>query len=492
MDYMKTLSYLTAFVSGFITMSLEILGFRALAPHFGYSIYVFGTLIGLILFALAVGYWVGGTLSRRNIKARTFFLILLSAGLYIAAASAFYEQIIQSLADYSVITGAFFATFILWAFPMAVLAAVSPYLVGKMSEKDHPGQSSGKISAAGTIGGLAGTFLTSFYLLPAFGTHATFVGNAYAATAMALLWLSLYDKKWLLAAIVAPLLAHTMPPINLPPNVVHAEESAYSHLEVVDRGDMLVLRTDRRSGTAYSAIMKDGGLPPFLLYNLFAAPVAAKNSKRGLLLGGGTGTLPRIHEILNPDLSLTVVEIDPRVIAIGEEFFKLNDLKNIGPIIIDDARPFLTKDTTVYDVIEMDIFRETEIPFYLVSKEFFELTKDRLSENGILMMNIYDPNGDRRIEKRITNTIASVYPNTYVVSAGFGSFFVVGSKTPLVIPDTRSGASDERLIKLLNYFRDHSEKIVFSANEEVFTDDLAPIETLYVAPPAKIFYNKGT
>jgi hypothetical protein len=108
------------------------------------------------------------------------------------------------------------------------------------------------------------------------------------------------------------------------------------------------------------------------------------------------------------------------------------------------------------------------------------------------MMNIYDPNSDRRIEKRITNTIASVYPDTYVVPAGFGSFFVVGSKTPLVIPGTRNSGSDERLTKLLDYFRDHSEKITFSTNEEIFTDDLAPIETLYVAPPAKIFYNKGT
>ena len=487
---MKTLSYLTAFVSGFITMSLEIIGFRALAPHFGYSIYVFGTLIGLILFALAVGYWVGGMLSRRNIKPRSFFLILLSASLYIAAASTFYERIIQALANYNVITGAFIATFVLWAFPMVALAAVSPYLVGIRSEKEHPGHSSGRISAAGTLGGLVGTFLTSFYLLPVFGTHATFVGNAYVATAMTLLWFFVYDKRWLLAAIVAPLLTHALPPIGLPASVVHAEESAYSRLEVVDRGDMLILRTDRRSGTAYSVIMKDGSLPPFLLYNLFAVPVAAKDSKRGLLLGGGAGTLPRIHETLNPDLKLTGVEIDPRVIAIGERFFKLGDLKNIEKITIADARPFLAKDKGLYDMIEMDIFRETEIPFYLVSKEFFELTESRLNEEGIFMMNIYDPTGDRRIEKRVTNTIASVYQNVYVVPAGLGSFFVVASKTPLVIAAPETGMGDERLAQLTKYFRDHVRTMSFSANKEVFTDDLAPIETLYIAPLAKIFYNK--
>lgn len=485
---MKTLSYITAFVSGFIIMSLEILGFRALAPHFGYSIYVFGTLIGLILSALAIGYWVGGMLSRNNVRPKNFFLILLFASLYIAIASAFYERIIQALANYGIVAGAFLATFIVWAFPMIILAAVSPYLVGMMSEKEHPGDSSGRISAAGTLGGLVGTFLTSFYLLPNFGTHATFTGNAYAATAMALLWLFAYDKRWLLAAIIAPLLTHALPPMDLPANVVHAEESPYSHLEVVDYGDMLVLRTDRRSGTAYSAIMKDDSLPPFLLYNLFAVPVAAKDSRRGLLLGGGTGTLPRIHEALNPDLRLVGVEIDPQIVGIGERFFKLEDLKNIEPIIIADARPFLARDNGRYDMIEMDIFRETEIPFYLVSREFFELTEERLNENGILMMNVYDPTKDRGIEKRVSNTIASVYPNVYVVSAGLGSFFVVGSKTPLVVPDPKAG-DDERLAEVTNYFNNRVKKVAFSESEEIFTDDLAPIESLYIASPSKVFYN---
>lgn len=485
---MKYLVALTAFVSGFIILSLEIMGFRVLAPHFGYSIYVFGSLIGLVLFALAVGYWVGGLFSRRGMKPRLFFLIPLSAGLYLAIASAFYEQVLQELAKYGVLQGSLMAAFSLWAFPMAALATVAPYLVGMWAEREHAGHSSGWLSAVGTLGSLAGTFLTSFYFLPMFGTHATFTGNAYAAVVVPAIWLFLSDKRWALAVIVAPLIVWSVPTVATPANVIHAEESAYSHLEVVDYGSIVGLRTERRSGTVYSAISKDGGLPPFLLYDLFAVPVAASGAERGLLLGLGAGTIPRIHEILNPEFRIIGVELDPKIVEIGKEFFGLDDLKNIKEIKVADARPFLAQSTDTYDVIEMDIFRETEIPFYLVSKEFFEITKSRLAPGGIFMMNIYDPSGDRRIERPIANTAASVYPETYVVPAGAGSFLLIASEAPLadVAP---SAQADPRLVGLANYFAESVERVAFSPEIAVFTDDRAPIEMLVATLPG-LNYNR--
>lgn len=479
---MKAVTHLTAFLSGFVIMSLEILGFRVLAPHFGYSIYVFGTLIGLILFALAIGYWVGGYISRVNIRPKGFALVLVAATAYIAAASTLFDQVVLFFSNFGIVAGAFMGTFALWAFPMMVLAAVSPYLIGLRSEKEHAGRSAGGISAAGTLGGLAGTFLTSFFLLPTLGTHMTFVANAYIAAAMTAIWLLAYNRGWLIAVLVAPILAHSIQAPEQMPNIVHAEESAYSHIEVVNRGSMLVLRTDRRSGTAYSAIMRDGSLPPFLLYNLFAVPAAAKNSARGLLLGVGAGTLPLIHEALNPDLKLVGLEIDPRIIAVGERFFGLKDRKNLEKIVIADARPFLAKDTSIYDVIEMDIFRESEIPFYLVSREFFVATKKRLADGGVFMMNIYDPTADRRIQRSVTNTVAAVYPEVYVVPTGLGSYFVAASRLPLIVPQPQNGEGDTRLNDLITKFREGAQRVVFSPGETVFTDDRAPIETLYIAP----------
>ena len=332
----------------------------------------------------------------------------------------------------------------------------------------------------GTIGGLLGTFITSFYLLPVFGSHTTFAVNAYLVTTLALIWLFLSDKRWLIAMFVAPLIVQGIPIAPLATNIVHAEESVYSRLEVFDYDNIVGLRTDDRSGTAYSVIKKDGTLPPFLLYDLFAVPVAMSDAKRGLLLGLGAGTLPRIHEILNPDYGIEGVEIDPRVVALGDEYFGLGQRGNIQKIVIGDARPFLSRNNDIYDAIEMDIFRETEIPFYLASKEFFESTSAHLNSNGIFMMNIYDPTREQVIKTDIANTVASVYPNTYVVPAGLGSFFLVASKSPLSMPQINVAQGME-LKKLADYFKSHVEKIKFSSAKEVFTDDRTPIETLYVA-----------
>lgn len=52
-----------AFTSGFIIMSIEMLGGRILAPYFGSSIYVWGSIITVFMVALAVGYLTGGHLS---------------------------------------------------------------------------------------------------------------------------------------------------------------------------------------------------------------------------------------------------------------------------------------------------------------------------------------------------------------------------------------------------------------------------------------------
>lgn len=478
--YLTMKSTLTAFGMGFLTMSLEIMGFRVLAPHFGYSTYVFGALIGLILFAMAVGYWLGGICSNRGIKPKHFFAGILAAGVYLSIMSAFYEGLLESLGKYDLIAGTLASTFLLWGFPMVALAAVPPYLVGLRAEKEQAGRSAGWISMAGTVGGLAGTFLTSFYFLPAYGTRAIFTGNALAMVLISLAWLFFAGagRKFLLGALFISLSAGALPAPAAPRNVVHAEESAYSRLEVVDLGSIVGLRADRRSNTVYSGITKDGSLSPFRGYELFAVPVAAVNAKEGLLLGLGAGTLPYIHDILNPGLRLVGVEIDPQVIRIGKEFFGLGDRKNVEGIVIADARPFLATDKNTYDVVELDIFREAEIPFYLATKEFFRSIEGHLDGDGVLAMNVYDPTPGRQIETRIANTAAAVFPETYVVPGGGGSFLIVGSKAPLAV-QAAAQAADPRLASLAAYFTKHAQKIVFDARKDFFTDDHAPIETLY-------------
>ncbi len=53
------------FLSGAALLGVEIVASRVLAPSFGSSLYVWGSLIGVVLTGLAIGYWAGGALSDR-------------------------------------------------------------------------------------------------------------------------------------------------------------------------------------------------------------------------------------------------------------------------------------------------------------------------------------------------------------------------------------------------------------------------------------------
>ena len=469
---------LTAFLGGFMTMSLEIMGFRVLAPHFGYSVYVFGSLIGLILSSLSLGYWIGGYSSSRGLKPGHFALILLAASNYLLLASICSHAILVKLSVLGPVAGAMLATLVLWGPPMVAFATIAPYLVGLRAGREQPGRSAGWVSAVGTLGALAGTFATSFYLIPSFGTRAIFLGNASAATMLSVIWLVSAGKRRFVVAVAAPLMVWAMPVANWPLGTIHLEESVYSRLEVIDDGDLIGLRTDLRSGTLYSGATTDGTLPPFLVYDLFAVPPLANNAKHGLLLGLGAGTLARIHHLLNPTFRLTGVEIDPRVVSLGKTFFGLDDIPSIDTIIIADARPFLAHHQKRYDIIELDVFRSVEIPFYLVSKEFFHLTKTRLTQTGAVVMNVYDRTRGGVISSRIANTLASVFNEVRLVAAGPSSFLLVASMAPLVVPERVAGM-DTTLASLVDYYNANVRAVAYFEAAGTFTDDHAPIETLY-------------
>src|SRR6267378_2293276 len=69
------------FLGGFIIMVLEIVGARFLARDFGSSFYVWVSQIGVVLIALALGYYLGGALADRWQRLWLLITLLVPAGL---------------------------------------------------------------------------------------------------------------------------------------------------------------------------------------------------------------------------------------------------------------------------------------------------------------------------------------------------------------------------------------------------------------------------
>src|SRR5512147_2373773 len=109
-----------AFVSGAVLMALEILGSRVLAPQYGSSVVVWGSLIGVFMGALAFGYWFGGMLADR--WPRKFFLavILAIAGVLVAAIP-FVAPYVFAIAGSGLRSGSLLAAAALFFIPTALM-----------------------------------------------------------------------------------------------------------------------------------------------------------------------------------------------------------------------------------------------------------------------------------------------------------------------------------------------------------------------------------
>lgn len=463
------LSYAVAALAGYVILSLELLGLRLFAPYFGYSLPVSGSLIGITLFALALGYWLGGFLSDRGIRESALAPLLLGAGAYLAVAAIFSPPILELFSFFGVATGSVFAALVFFVPPMIVLASVSPFLIKLLAEKDGVGQSAGSIYAVGTIGSLIGNFGTAFYAVPVFGARASFLSDAVLVLLVGALW-SFAGKRRLLGALalagaaLVPLSTLVSSPRSS--NVIAAYDSPYARLEVTDQGRFIALRAGRRSGTAFSYAPKGAvwrGISP--LYDAFAALPALHEAETALILGLGAGTLAHLHQEVTPDLSIVGVELDPKIIEVGRSMFRLDEARNIARIVVADARPFLRRTEERYDLIEVDLFKEAEVPFYVATKEFFELTERRLAPKGLMAMNVYDPSPDKKILAPLANTVAAVYAHVAYIAFPLGSHLLVASDSDPLLREKISPLGE-------------AHPVAFSKEQEVFTDDLTSLERL--------------
>jgi spermidine synthase len=127
-----------------------------------------------------------------------------------------------------------------------------------------------------------------------------------------------------------------------------------------------------------------------LLYNrtFSLAAIYPPEIKRVLVLGLGGGSIPvYLHRFL-PDAAIDVVEIDPGIIAVAKKYFGMRETSRLH-LIESDGRVFLNRHREPYDIIMVDVFSGSYIPFHMMTKEFYQLVRSRLNPHGVAAMNIW-------------------------------------------------------------------------------------------------------
>lgn len=168
---MSRLILAATFVSGFCIMTLELLGGRLLAPWFGGSVYVWGSLITVFMLALSLGYLLGGRWSLQQANSKKFALIFCAGGLTIVPIILFGDTIMERIFDWvsDPRYGSLLAAVVLFFLPSAILGMASPYAVRLLTDsKENSGASAGFLYFISTLGSALGTLATSFYLVALF------------------------------------------------------------------------------------------------------------------------------------------------------------------------------------------------------------------------------------------------------------------------------------------------------------------------------------
>ncbi len=480
------------FASSACLLVLEIVAGRLLAPYIGVSLYTWTSIIGVILAGLSLGNWLGGrwadagagelavgiTLSLSAVFTLAILAILMLAAPFLQARSI------------SLLSASFVYVSILFFIPAVLLGIITPLLTTLVLAVDkRAGHVVGRMHALAALGSIAGTFVTGYWLVQAFGTRRIILGTAVVLLALAL---PFFVKRWRVFAVAIGLLCVTGIVAQLMQGFVNpcTKESRYYCIRVVDTDGGV-------DGTAKSLVLdhmthstnyrQDPGLllVPYVhaMDELMALYFDKPHLQRLNVFfgGGGAYTHPRALNSKYAGASITVAEIDPVVTeTVAAQMFVNTDGMRI---FHEDARKVLHRlDEEKFEVIVTDVFHDLAVPYHLTTREYAQLVKSRLSEDGLYLLNVVDMFPNPRLVKAFIKTLQSEFNYVDVwmeppPEQTTRLTYVLSATDRKIFPDTIIAQSGmDRM-----WFRATEPTVSTGTSMESITglsDDFAPVESL--------------
>ncbi|MEM7582472.1 MAG: fused MFS/spermidine synthase [Acidobacteriota bacterium] len=417
---------------GAVLMALEIVSSRILAPHFGSSVYVWGSIIGVFLAAMSVGYLWGGRLADRQPN------LAILGRLILAAAVA---QVIVLLVGSRVVawlggltggspTGTLLTTAVLFGPVTICLAAVSPYAVRLATrELEVLGGTAGHLYALSTGGSLAGTLGATFVLVPRLDLESI-LRLLLAITALTSLAGLISDgrRERLAMVLAGALLLFALIPGTMTQEagleLLADRITPYQTLRVNESDGIRFLHSD---GTVHAAVVIESG-EPWLDYARMpgTALMLAPEIERFLILGMGGGSVGTYLRKQLPELHIDYVDIDPAVAELAREFMFFEEDER-SAVFIDDGRRFLTqRPDERWDFVYVDTYIGHSIPFHLSTVEFFGQVKSHLNPGGVLGVNLI-ANLENPFVQGILRSVQSVFRRIYVFAVPAGNYLMLAT-----------------------------------------------------------------
>jgi spermidine synthase len=442
-------------ITGATVLALEVLGTRVIGTHYGSSLFVWAALITVTLVCLSIGYAVGGTLADRLPRPWMLCLLVAAGGLSVLLVPLMTGVLAPLGQKLGLAGGAIASAAVLFFLPLTLLAMAGPYVIRLRARNvEGLGSTSGAVYALSTVGSVAGALAVSLWMIPTLGTQLSLRVCSAALIALAAGGLA---TAWggRGAAAAALLAVPWLVPLGAPPPAgqLYETESAFGELRVLQRPvpgrglyRMLMVNGIMQTGMPTDIdLVGPGAILQTDSYYLellpyFYGDLAA--GRKGVLIGLAGGMFPRVMEFY--DIDWTAVEIDVKVAELAKAYFgyrgeillpgggrravdvsafphraspippeQLAGHAPSGPYkgraVIQDGRRFLADMSGKVDFVVLDAYNSDAIPFHLITREFFELTRSRLSDDGLLAINYIGPPTGDFVTDSLFRTLAEVF-----------------------------------------------------------------------------------
>ena len=469
------------FAASGAVLVLEILGIRLVAPYVGLTLETTTAIIGTVLAGIAAGAAAGGRLADR-VDPRALLPLLLAAGGALAVATVPLVRLFGTGLQGGGDAAALLIALIALLPPAAVLSAVTP-TVAKLELHDLAATGSvvGRLSAWATAGGLAGTFVSGFVVVPLMPTDVAIfalgAGLLALALAIAVTGRSGAASPTAKVALGALVVAAATLAVGAPCDA----ETTY-HCARVDQdrsnpaGRTLVLEDLQHSYVD----LRD---PRRLVfdYTRWIGDAADGAAPRGepldaLFVGGGGFTLPRYVNATRPGSRSRVLEVDEDLVALVRERLGLRT----GPALrvrTGDARVTLRDEPTrSADLVVGDAFSGRAIPWHLATEEFLADIRRVLRPGGIYALNVID-HESLALARAEAATLLKVFGDVAVVGhRGDGDEPAGGNLVMLASPTALPAAAlpDSRGVQVL----DRAATARFARGADALRDLDAPADQL--------------
>jgi len=489
MKIYKYILEITVFICGAVVMIFELVGSRILGPYFGTSIFIWTSLIGIILGSLSLGYYLGGKIADKEPNLNNLSLIVFLSSISILLTfiiKDFFLIILQnSISDIRITS--IIASLVLFLPTSFFLGMVSPYAAKlKLDSLSTSGSTVGNLYAISTTGSIIGTFLSGFYLIPNFGTNKLLI---ILSLTLIIVSLSLSVKKnikikWLffIIIIVGYFLFNSFN-FSFGKSEFVDIDTAYNRIWIYDYDYSETGGSAKRvmsigSENHSSMFLNNSELVNEYTKYYHLANFFNPNFKTTLMFGGAGYSYPKDFLLKYSEATIDVVEIDPMVTELAKKYFKLEENQRLT-VYHQDGRVYLNKTQKKYDVIFGDAFSSYySIPYQLTTREAIQKKYDILNDDGIVILNIISSiEGEKgQFLRAEYATYKSIFPNVYlfpVTHPDCGS--IVQNIILIALKSEQKQVFNSNNLELNEYLK-HLWNKEIKIDKSILIDDYAPVD----------------